>query len=248
MIFETALADALFVNWAVPAGAVPRPPAPLELETVLAGGERLAFVTLVLFRQRGLRVAALPWPRLSFPQCNLRLPVRDAEGGAGVWLLRELVPAWVVPLARTIGRQPVTAAVFDLRAGAAPGEQRWTLHAGRQLVLAARPGSGGGLEPRLGDWPTTVAFFRDRPRAWVGRASDPGSDVRRIETAHPAVEGVPMAAGLERADWLAARLPAVDPGLWSRPHSAFRVAAARMTFELARAPLAALPARAPVPG
>jgi len=232
VILETSLADALFVNWAVPAEALPSPPEPLTLDTALHDGRQVGFVTLVLFRQCGLRLAALPWPSLTFAQCNLRVPVRDPEGAAGVWLLRELVPAWVVPLARTIGRQPVSAAVFDRRSDGR--DQRWTVHAGRVLSLAARPGAATGVDPRLGDWPTTVGFFRDRPRAWVRAPRDPDGVVRRIETAHPALEGVPMTIEFGAVDWLASRLPTVDEAAWARPHSAFQVAPARLTLEVGR--------------
>ncbi|GMU66006.1 MAG: hypothetical protein AMXMBFR36_22800 [Acidobacteriota bacterium] len=242
MIYETSLADALFVNWAVPAEALPTPPEPLRLERALEDGVDFGFVTLVLFRQRGLRLAAMPWPRLSFPQCNLRIPVRDEEGAAGVWLLKELVPAWVVPLARGLGRQPVSAGMFEIRSTPG-GDWRWTIHAGRALSLAARPGAPSTGRPRLGGWSDTVGFFRDRPRAYVGA---PGN--RRIETAHPSVEGVPMTVEPSVCDWLATHLPAVDAALWRAPHTAFLVSSARLTFAVDRAPLPAVAAHAPVPG
>lgn len=243
MIYETSLADALFVNWAVPAESLPTPPEPLRLERVLDGGVDFAFVTVVLFRQRGLRLAAMPWPRLSFPQCNLRIPVRDGDGAAAVWLLKELVPAWVVPLARGLGREPVSAAIFDVRSTPGAGEWRWSIHAGRALSVAARPGAAPARRPRVGEWAETVGFFRDRPRAYVG-----GPERRRIETAHPSVEGVPMIVEPAVCDWLAIHLPAVEHPLWDRPHSAFLVPAARLTFAVDRAVVPAVAAHAPVPG
>jgi hypothetical protein len=243
VIYETSLADALFVNWAVPAGSLPSPPDPLRLERLVDGGVESEFVTVVLFRQRGLRLAAMPWPRLSFLQCNLRIPVRDGDGAAAVWLLKELVPAWVVPLARGLGRQPVSAAIFDLRSSPGGGEWRWTIHAGRALALTARPGAPAATRPRVGDWAETVGFFRDRPRAYVG-----GPERRRIETAHPSLEGVPMAVEPAVTDWLATHLPAVDPAAWRAPHSAFLVPAARLTFAVDRALVPAVAAHAPVPG
>ncbi|MCB1010010.1 MAG: DUF2071 domain-containing protein, partial [Acidobacteria bacterium] len=105
MRFETELTDALYVTWCVPAAALPPLPPPLIFDTIEREGRSCGFVTLVLFRQTGLRRPRIPWLRLSFPQCNLRVPVRDAERRASILLLRELVPAWVVPIARAIAKQ-----------------------------------------------------------------------------------------------------------------------------------------------
>lgn len=103
MLFSTVLEDALYLSWAVPFEAVPSPPAPLRLERFPGPEGDRALITLVLFRQAGIRAEALGWPRLSYPQVNLRLAVLDEEAVASVLLLRELVPAWVVPIARTAG-------------------------------------------------------------------------------------------------------------------------------------------------
>lgn len=243
VIFETALEDALYVNWAVPAGSLPTPPAPLVLDRALDDGDSFAFVTLVLFRQAGLRAAALPWPRLSFPQCNLRVPVRDAEEVPGVWFLRELVPAWVVPIARGLGRQPASAALFDSRTSADGGERSWTLHAGQPLTLVARPGPPSAVRPRLGSWPETAAFFRARSRGWIGREK-----LRRLDARPPVAEPVPVRVELQRTEWLAAQLPTVDAATWSRPHSAFLVGSARMRFELDPAQTVPVRVQAAVPG
>jgi hypothetical protein len=243
VIFETALEDALYVNWAVPAGSLPAPPAPLALDRALDGGDSFAFVTLVIFRQTGLRAAALPWPRLSFPQCNLRVPVRDTEEVPGVWFLRELMPAWVVPIARGLGRQPASAALFEARVSPDGDERSWTLHAGRPLSLVARPGAPSAARPRLGSWPETAAFFRARSRGWVGREK-----LRRLDVRPPLAEPVPLCVELQRTEWLAAQLPAVDAATWSRPHSAFLIGTARMRFELAAAPALPVRVQAAVPG
>lgn len=229
MDFETALADALFVNWAVAPGALPEPPLPLTLDRTLVDGESWAFVTLVLFRQRGLHAAALPWPRLSFPQCNLRLPVRDGEGVASVWLLRELVPAWVVPLARGLGRQPASAAIFGGGDSGARG-RRWSVFAGSSISLVARPSSPPIAVPRLGGWQETVAFFRERPRAYVAS----GRRLRRVEAAHVRADARPVAVEVERDAWLAAQLPGVPRETWERPHSAFVLEAVRLEVAVER--------------
>jgi hypothetical protein len=243
MLFETALADALYVSWAIPADMLPPAPPPLQTQTVLDDGAPFGFVAAVLFRQRGLRRPPLAWPRLSFPQCNLRLLVRDGEGRPAVLVLRELVPAWVVPLARGIGRQPVRAAIFDY-----PDEllaaARWSLQAGTRFVVRARPGAPPAGRPCLGDWQETVAFFRDRERAYVSARGK----LRRVETRHPRVEALPMAIEVEHAEWLAAQLPGVEAERWQRPHSAFLVTSARLSFVVEPAREAPLRASAPAPG
>jgi len=227
--FETALADALYVNWAIPADELPTPPEPLALERALEDGADYGFVTLVLFRQRGLHAVALPWPRFSFPQCNLRLPVRDDENVASIWLLRELVPAWVVPLARGFGGQPATAASFG-GGDSGPRGRRWSVYAGAPVSLVARPASPPPAPPRLGSWPETVAFFRERPRAYVAN----GRRLRRVEAVHPRAEARPVAVEMERDEWLSAQLAGVARERWARPHSAFLLESVAMEVAVAR--------------
>jgi hypothetical protein len=241
--FETLLVDALYVNWAVPREQLPPPPPPLALETVLDGGVTLGFVTLVLFRQRGLRDLRLPWIRLEFPQCNLRLPSRDADRVAAVWLLRQLVPAWVVPLGRLIARQPVSGAVLHDVHGGGPAEQRWEISAGQPLVLTACAAGAYAGGAGFGDWEKLVAFFRERPRGYVQDASG----LRRIEGAFDHAAGLPCRVEVERSDWLAARLPAVAPETWASPHSAFVVPATRLELERSKVPPVAVAATVPAP-
>ena len=247
MLFSTLLEDALYLSWAVPFEAVPTPPAPLRLERlVMPGGDR-ALVTLVLFRQYGIRAEALGWPRLSYPQVNLRLAVQDDEAVPSVLLLRELVPAWVVPIARTAGGQPASAALFDFPAPAptALAEPRtWAFAAGTRFEVRAQagapaPGGQGGV-----GFPGAVARVRDRPRAYLAA----GGRLRRVEREHGPIEAVPAAVELLRVEWLATRLPAVQPGLWSSPWCAFLVPSARLRFELEEPRAAALPAQVPAPG
>jgi hypothetical protein len=226
--FETLLVDALYVNWAVPRAELPAPPAPLALDCAVDGDAHCGFVTLVLFRQRGLHTTQLPFVRLEFPQCNLRLPVRDADRVASVWLLRQLVPAWVVPLGRWVARQPVSGAVLRVVDGSTgPCEQRWEIAAGQPLVVRSRDGAPAVAGPRFGGWEKLVAFFRERPRGYV----DAAGGLRRIEAAFDHAAGIPCRAEIERDDWLRARLPEVAPERWSAPHSAFVVPATRLELE-----------------
>lgn len=243
MGFETLLVDALYVNWAVPRAELPTPPAPLDLESVVDGGETTAFVTLVLFRQRGLHSTRLPFVRLEFPQCNLRLPVRDADRVASVWLLRQLVPAWVVPLGRLVARQPVSGATLRVSGGGdGPCDQHWEIAAGRPLAVRSRGGAPGADGPGFGGWEALVAFFRERPRGYV----DGGAGLRRIEATFDHAAGMPCRVEVERADWLVERLPEVAPARWQRPHSAFVVPATRLELERSKLP-AAVGATVPAP-
>ena len=244
MAFETLLADALYVNWAVPREQLPAPPSPLTLETVVEGDATLGFVTLVLFRQRGVHLSRLPWLRVEFPQCNLRLPVRDSDRVASIWMLRQLVPAWVVPLGRLVARQRVSAAILRDRRGGTVGEQRWEIAAGRPLVLASRPAAAAVSGPALGGWESLVTFFRERPRGYL----DATGGVRRIEASFDHAAGIPCRVEVERADWLEARLPDVAAGTWSAPHSAFVVPATRLVLQRSRVAAMAVDARVPIPG
>lgn len=222
----TELVDSIYVNWAVDPERLPTPPSPLELDSAQIEGELHAFVTLVLFAQRDLHFGRLRWPALSFPQCNLRLPVRDRDRIPAHWLLHQLVPAWVVPLGRWIGRQPVSGAILRRDEGedaAGRTEWRWEIAAGERLALRARP-AAPSAPSGLGDWRRTVAFFRERPRAFVLS----GGGMQRLDAAIGRAEAVPLDVDFESIDWLRARLPEVDFDAWSRPHSAFLVPSTRL--------------------
>jgi hypothetical protein len=107
MILRTLVRDCLFLNWALPAQLLPSPPVPLRYDTLRAQGEDWVFASAVLFRQVGLRLPHFPLVRLSYPQFNFRVYVLDGEGVPSVLFWRMLVPTWVVPGARLLGRQPV---------------------------------------------------------------------------------------------------------------------------------------------
>jgi uncharacterized protein YqjF (DUF2071 family) len=227
VIFRSELRDALWVNWALPRALLDPPPEPLVLDTLGRGESEVAFVSLVLFRNSGLRRRGLPWPRLSFPQCNLRVLVRDDERVASIWILRELMPAWAVPVARLFARQPAAAAIFQI-ASAPGGEQRWAVAAGARLALVARPGAPAPPAPLPGNWNDVMAFFRERPRGYVAAARG----LRRLSAAHPAVAGIPMRVEMEAVDWLERRLPRVGAERWLRPHSAFMIPSIRLTVAI----------------
>lgn len=224
MNFDSELRDALYVNWALPLEAMPAPPEPLRLDTLRRGDSELGFVTLVLFRQTGLRRGGTGWPRLSFPQCNFRMLVRDEELVASVLFVRQLVPAWVVPFARAFGRQPASAAVFE-KTGGNVGDLRWAFAAGRRLDLTAKPGAGKPESLVPGGWSETVAYFRERPRGYVAA----GGDLRRLSAEQRHADAIPMRVELACADWLEERLPDVPADCWRAPHSAFLIPSLQMS-------------------
>jgi hypothetical protein len=225
MIFRSELRDALWVNWALPLSTLPELPPPLVADTLGRGADEVGFASLVLIHHVGLRSAAFPWPRLSFPQCNLRLLARDEERVASVYFLRELMPAWAVPIARGVGRLPASAAIIDTTS-ADPCEQRWSIVAGQKLALIARPGAAPPAAPLPGNWPETVAFFRERPRGYVGA----GRSLRRLTAEHPGAAGVPMRVELLDTSWLEARLPQVPAEVFRQPHSSFLIPSIQLTF------------------
>jgi uncharacterized protein YqjF (DUF2071 family) len=78
--FRAALSPVAIVTW-----AVERTPAlPGVLRPVLVDGR--ALVSLVAFRNVGLRPVGVPGPGLSFAQANLRTYARSPSGGAVVFL------------------------------------------------------------------------------------------------------------------------------------------------------------------
>ena len=238
MKLRTLVRDGLYLNWALPAAAVPPPPPPLVYELHSEGGRDWVFASALLFRQQGLHLPALPLLRLSYPQANLRLYILDGERMPAVLFRSMLVPAWVSPAARLLGRQPVAAARFRYpRPSQDPEaeEWRWEVRRGAALAVTARraaPAIGAG--PRLGSWEATVRYFRDRRRGYA----EVGARLRRIETEHPQAPVWPLAAELTDTSLLARCLPLAagggdGAGGWPPLHSAWLCPEIPFVFELA---------------
>jgi hypothetical protein len=258
VILETALADALYLNWAIPVSRLPAPPVGLRYDRSERGGESLAFFSLVLFRQVGLHLQGASWLALSYPQVNARLYVRDAANTASVLLLRQLVPGWAVPVGRLVGGPPVSAAVCDFPDGlprTPPPEAgnggrleqdertwRWGFSAGARFTVAALVGGvhAPGSEVAGQSWERDVAFFRDRTRAFWLRSGT----LRRSDSEHPASTFIPVSARIERADWLETFLSFAPSQGWSELHSAFLVPRVQVVFAFGSA--RDLPVAAPV--
>jgi len=221
MRLRTLVRDALYLNWAVPADALPAPPEPLRYQLREHAGRDWAFASALLFRNRGVHLPHLPLVRLSYPQLNLRLYALDGDGTPCVLFREMLMPAWVGPAVRLVSQQPVSSARFDYPEPSRDAEEdawRWRVARDGELVVTARRGAPpAGEGPRLGGWEETVRFFRERPR---GYAKTDGR-LRRIETEHPDVAVWPVAAEIADASLLARLLPLDGEGSWPPLHSAF---------------------------
>jgi hypothetical protein len=147
-----------------------------------------------------------------------------------------LVPAWVSPAARLLGRQAARAASFRYpRPSDDPGAEawRWEVRRGGALAVTARraaPAAGAG--PKLGSWEATVRYFRDRRRGYA----EVGDRLRRIETEHPPAAVWPVAAELTDASLLARCLPLAaeggdGDGGWPPLHSAWLCPEIPLVFE-----------------
>lgn len=236
MKLRTLVLDGLYLNWALPAAALPEPPPPLRYERHAWQGSDWVFASALLFRQQGLHLPLLPVVRFSYPQFNLRLYIVDDDGVPSVLFHTVLVPGWVVPAARTLGGQPAAAATFrypppSRRATPPAAGWRWRVCRGRALEIRAREGSPGvGEGPQLGSWDATVRYFRERRRGYA----EVGQELRKVETEQPRVAVWPLAAEVVEAELLEDCLPlgeASGDG-WPPLHSAWLCPEIPFTFEL----------------
>ncbi len=244
MRVKTTARDLLYLNWALPMEWMPQLPPPLRYEVHEFSGERFAFLSALFFRHQGLGLAGLPLLRFGYPQLNVRVYVLDREGVPGVLFRRMLVPGWVLPGVRLASKHPASGARlrFPRLNGSKPGDEpsRWraTTAEGKLSVRATASSPCVGVGPRLGTWPQTVAYFRQRPLGY-SLASD---GLRRIETTHPAVPVWPMKAEVEETSLLESCL---GHRPWPALHSAFLCPKVPFIFELAAPKIKALkvPAR-----
>lgn len=243
MMLKTTIRDCLFLNWALPAEAVPEPPPPLRYQFHSWQGQDYVLASAVLFYQDAIRFRALPFVRLCYPQLDLRLAVLDDEGVPSVLYPRMLTPAWVVPGARLMTHQPVTKARLDFARPSRDvngGPWNWRVERDGIFKVRAWPDSPAvGEGPRLGSWEQVVRYFLERPR---GYAEDSGV-LHRIEFRHPQVAVVPVKAEVA-GDGLLAGLLHLEAGAgWPGLHSAWLVPEIPFAFELGIVPkMAAAPA------
>ncbi|MEM1182573.1 MAG: DUF2071 domain-containing protein [Acidobacteriota bacterium] len=245
MPLHTVARDCLYVNWAVPAEAVPPLPGALRYEVRSGDGGEWVLVTALFFRFVGLRSPTFPWARLSYPQLSLRLHVLDSDDVASVLFMRMMAPAWVAPVARWFGRQPVSPARFSYplpSSGPAilNDVRRW--HVAERGSIAVRGHAGAaapGPGPDFGNWRRAVDYVRRRSRGYV--LSNGG--VRRVRRQQPQIDAVPMVVEVTSAGLLEAAFPEAPEETWTRPHSAWLCPEIPVTFELGRVQF--LPHQAP---
>lgn len=250
MKMRTLVIDALYLNWALPAGAVPPPPAPLTYQDREWRGERWVFASALLFRNRGVHFQSARFLRLSYPQLNVRLYALDDEGVPSVLFRDMMLPRWVKPAVALTARHPVSSARFRFPQPSLDPQPdgdgwRWVVEQGRRLEVVARPGGGlPGEGPSLGSWEQTVRFFRERPRGYVETAGG----LHRIDTEHPRVTVWPLAAEVTDASLLAELLP-LGGGreTWPPLHSAWLCPEIPFVFDVRLVPKVAPAPRMPTP-
>ena len=251
VIFETALADALYLNWAVPAAGSAAAAGAAALRPRARGRRELRLrLRWCSSARTGLRLARLPlaarcrYPAVQPPALRARrrrravglLPARS-WCRPGWCRSRALVgaPAGLrggLRLPATVGATARRAALDASSAGRPLARRR------RDRARRRRRGRGSAPGPRR------AAFFRERPRGYVGREQRSAGSTPR----HPMAEPV-AAAGRAAARRLArGTLPAVDASTWDQPHCAFLIPSARLSFELERATPVAVRMQAAVPG
>src|SRR4051794_15661183 len=69
-MLRTTVRDCLYLNWALPAEALPVPPKPLRYQIHSWQGRDWVFASALLFHQDSLHFTALPRLRLGYPQLN----------------------------------------------------------------------------------------------------------------------------------------------------------------------------------
>jgi hypothetical protein len=231
MKLRSLVQDALYLNWALPADALPSPPAPLQYQVYGEGDEERVFASALLFRHRGVHLPHLPVVRFTYPQMNLRLYAVDGDGVPCVLFREMLMPWWVGPVVRWVTKQPASAARFSYpRPSRDPGAESWSwrvTQGGRFEVTARRGAPGTGEGPSLGSWAKTVRFFRERSRGYLLS----GDRLRRIETEHPSVPVWPLVAEVEDAELLERSLPLAGAA-WPRLHSAWLCPRIPFVFDL----------------
>jgi hypothetical protein len=241
MKLKMSVRDCLFLNWALPAEALPELAPPLRYQLHSWEGRDWVFASALLFHHDAVRLSALPILRVSYPQFNLRFYVLDAEGVPSVLFRRMLMPAWMAPGVRLVSHQPAFAARLDFprpSADAGDGPWRWKVVCGGTLDVqawrdnSAVPSPLAG--PRLGSWEDTVSYFQVRLR---GYAENSGGALRRIDVRRAAAPAWPLRAEVSGSELLPElfRLPS-DGFEWPALHSAWLCPELPFAFEQVMAP------------
>jgi len=238
MLLRTTARDCLYLNWAVPVDAAPELPLALRYEIHRWQERDWIFVSALLFWLSGLHLPAVPFPRLSYPQMNLRLDVADRRNVPSVLFRRMLVPWWVAPVSRWLAQQPASVAGFRFPASGPADRETWSWtvqcrdpEGRRRLEVEGRLGAPEiGDGPRFGSWERTVEYFRNRPHGYALFEKR----LRSIRTFHPDVQALPLRVEIGASELLDGCFPGVGEGLWQRPHSAWLCPRIPFDFELGK--------------
>ena len=231
MILRTVIRDCLVLAWSVPLESVPELPGALRPERrVSDDGDRALAFGLCFFHE-GIRLAALPIVRFSYPQFGLALAVKDGNGVPSLLFRRLMVPGWVRPAVRLMVRQPTEAAhlSFDRPSKSQEiGRWSWSVEqGGAGLAIAGKLGAPGRSEV-FPSWSAAVEGFRGRRRGYFATASG----YRRLESCLPETDPWPLSVEVEDSGLLASCLPAAE----GAPETAMLFSELPLTFELAKEP------------
>lgn len=236
MLLRTLIRDCLYLNWALPVGALPALPEPLRYQTHTFRDEPHAFASALLFRNERLHLAAMPFLRLNYPQFNFRLYVLDGEGVPSVFFRCLMVPGWVLPSARYVARQPLSSGIFAYpRPSKDPGAECWcwSVRRRRHLEVSARQSSPIlGEGPSLGSWEQTTDYFIQRRRGYAER---PGG-LKKIDATHRPGAVWPVEAAIEDGALLQHIQPLDGAAEWPGLHSAWLCPEIPFVFELGFVP------------
>lgn len=240
MMLEMTVRDCLYLNWALPADALPPPVPPLRYQLHPWQGRDYVFASALLFHQDAVHLSVLPILRLGYPQLNLRLYVLDGDGVPSVLFHRMLMPSWVVPGVRLITHQPAARARLDFpRPSREIGDDPWVWKVERGGSLEVRawqdsPRIGEG--PRIGTWEQTVRYFYERPRGYV----ESTGALHRIDVIHPVADTWPLRVELSGEELFHRLLPLGTGGNgavgWPGLHSSWLCPEIPFVFELGLVP------------
>lgn len=248
MILETIGRDCLFLNWALPAEALPELAAPLRYDVHARGEDDCVFLSAALFRQQVIDIPNVLFPKVSYPQLTVRLCTLDAEGVPSFFISTVMLPGWVVPSVRLVAGQRARKAKFDYPTQGSNLEAsplRWSVESEGLLDVSVTSGAAAsGAGPTLGDWGQTVAYFQRRKRLYFHTSSG----LKRIEVTSRHEQAIPVASRVADDSLFGSCLAGCADLCWPRLHSSWLSPEIPFVFEIGWAQERRLPSQVPAPG